>query len=225
MTQTHEPGIPMPDGFFEVEVSRPITPCRAHDIESTRIDDQEISFVPPLKPFLIGISGKLGTGKDETYRIINELVMRKASNVKFAEKLKNMCAILIGCSREMLEDRAFKNTPIPHLNGLTPRQVMINVGDGLRELLYPRVWIDAAKAEFTSHTAVTDVRYPNEGDEILNEGGILIRLERDGIEKLDTPTETAMDDYPRFTYKVDNNGTIPELANKIYSILSREGII
>ena len=86
---------------------------------------------------LIGISGKIGSGKDTVGKIIQYLVWKSRvergelplsvysfsyfaretsfgknqSNFeikKFADKLKDMVCMLIGCTREQLEDREFK---------------------------------------------------------------------------------------------------------------------
>lgn len=82
---------------------------------------------------LIGISGRIGSGKDLTTRIIQTLTWLKENNIplsneaisyqltqdnylkssfsnhKFAYKLKQICSILIGCSIEDLENQDFKN--------------------------------------------------------------------------------------------------------------------
>ena len=83
---------------------------------------------------LIGISGKIGSGKDTIGKIIQYLICLElntlaphqfsfkdfvkstASNEiqsgfkikKFADKLKDIVCLLIGCTREQLEDREFK---------------------------------------------------------------------------------------------------------------------
>lgn len=179
---------------------------------------------------MIGISGKINAGKDTVATIINDILVREdkatLNGRKFAEKLKQMCAILIGCRREDLEDRTFKSTPLPGLNNMTPREIMIKIGDGLRGLLYERVWIDSTFDDEEQNTAVTDVRYPNEGAVIRQKGGILIRVESDRAEILDTPTETALDGrYDLFSYVLYNNGTIHDLYVMIETILKEEGYI
>lgn len=76
---------------------------------------------------IIGVSGKIGVGKDEVGKIIQFLT--SSSNKvegyeewlqrdqkpftswqvkKYADKLKDIVCLLIGCTREQLEDRAFK---------------------------------------------------------------------------------------------------------------------
>ena len=76
------------------------------------------------RPSLIGISGKMGSGKDTLSIVLNYLADKDApdsigrwdqsvedfvyKNKKYSEKLKYMVCFLIGCSRSDLEDRDFK---------------------------------------------------------------------------------------------------------------------
>lgn len=84
---------------------------------------------------IIGISGKIGSGKDTLGKIIQHFTSDKNSfggitafqflenykntNVdtnyqikKFADKLKDIVCLLINCTREQLEDETFKNTEL-----------------------------------------------------------------------------------------------------------------
>tara|TARA_R110000772_G_scaffold17946_3_gene49938 strand:+ start:104754 stop:105722 length:969 start_codon:yes stop_codon:yes gene_type:complete len=84
---------------------------------------------------LIGISGKIGAGKDLVGQIIQYITTPEDSNEftledyindsssylyagnkwtvkKFADKLKDTVCLLIGCTRADLEDREFKETPL-----------------------------------------------------------------------------------------------------------------
>lgn len=87
---------------------------------------------------IIGISGKIGSGKDTVGTIIKYLIVeeqRKLNNreslgefnpkwvyntyeevnfeiKKFADKLKDIVCILLNCTREQLEDQEFKNTEL-----------------------------------------------------------------------------------------------------------------
>tara|TARA_R110002020_G_scaffold157720_8_gene340626 strand:- start:2011 stop:2850 length:840 start_codon:yes stop_codon:yes gene_type:complete len=85
-----------------------------------------------MKTNLIGISGKIGSGKDTVGNILqylgtvdnptkkefitryvehsNAVLVKPAYKIKkFADKLKDIVCLLIGCTREQLEDREFKD--------------------------------------------------------------------------------------------------------------------
>ena len=84
---------------------------------------------------IIAISGKIGSGKDTVGQIIQYLTAKQPYQVsieefatdrhwlvnsqnanfqikKFADKLKDIVCLLIGCTREQLEDETFKNTDL-----------------------------------------------------------------------------------------------------------------
>ena len=57
---------------------------------------------------IIGFAGKMQVGKDLSAKIVQELVPNTWKIVKFADKLKDVVCLLIGCTREQLEDPEFK---------------------------------------------------------------------------------------------------------------------
>lgn len=57
---------------------------------------------------LIGISGKIGSGKDTLGIVIKNCADSGCEIKKFADKLKDIACLLIGCTRRQLEDRGFK---------------------------------------------------------------------------------------------------------------------
>lgn len=77
---------------------------------------------------IISISGKAGSGKDTVGKIIQHLTSEwqddefKDSDMlslrsdwqikKYSDKLKDIVCILIGCTRDQLEDQEFKKTPL-----------------------------------------------------------------------------------------------------------------
>ena len=87
-----------------------------------------------IKNNLIGISGQIGSGKDLVGDMIQYITYCKCYNddadddisfegfnnnvlkiweiKKFADKLKDCICVLLGCSREMLEDRNYKETEL-----------------------------------------------------------------------------------------------------------------
>jgi hypothetical protein len=70
---------------------------------------------------IIGLSAKKQSGKDEVCKIIQRLTAHSSEvtyfntweNKKFAEKLKQIVALLLGVDRSLLEDEDFKNRILP----------------------------------------------------------------------------------------------------------------
>jgi hypothetical protein len=135
------------------------------------------------------VSGKKRSGKDligkiiqylvlydqlhEQHRDFNKFIQSPLTNEwqsgwqikKFADKLKNMVCLLIGCTREQLEDDKFKNTELgeewwyydrdkfPNLkdNCLkpTPRYLLQYIGTDLfRNQLHPQVWVNTTMVDY-----------------------------------------------------------------------------
>lgn len=277
---------------------------------------------------LIGISGKIGSGKDTVGKYIQYLLsneyprhtfeefktMPRWINAndwqikKYADKLKEIVCLLIGCTREQLEDIDFKNKelgeewnlyqvigprykdrkmvifkvytsildaqdflsnnlvkyegrvnlipldwsereeekPFIKTVKLTPRKLLQLLGTECgRNIIHPNIWVNALFADYKSSTKIyeqykqiahkylpnwiiTDVRFPNEADAILERDGILIRLTRTtevSKEVAYHPSEIALDDYNKFTFIIDNKGTEEELYAKVYNILKQTKLL
>jgi len=61
---------------------------------------------------VVGISGKMGSGKDLLYNILCDLSNIDFENKKFAYPIKRVVSILLGCDVNQLEDREFKEKPL-----------------------------------------------------------------------------------------------------------------
>lgn len=71
---------------------------------------------------------------------------------------------------------------------------------------------------------ITDMRFPNEMEAVVEKGGITIRVVRPGTITGTHPSETALD-KAKFDYEIINNGTMEELVKKVREILIQENYI
>lgn len=109
---------------------------------------------------------------------------------------------------------------VPEVRGILQR-----LGTDAIRALDPDFWIRQALLPIEARTApvvVTDVRFPNEADELVARGGTLVRIVRPGhpADGDEHPTEKALDNYPtRFT--VTNGGTLEDLqeAARVFAAL------
>ena len=147
---------------------------------------------------------------------------------------------------------------------MTVRDFLQKLGtEAMRNGLHTSVWVNALFADYkeqpnkavsefldaeglpqsmnagqTEHPnwIITDMRFPNEMEAVVNKGGITIRVVRSFNHKMGSketgtlnltplhPSETALDDA-KFDYEIINDGTIEELIEKVKQILIREKII
>jgi len=117
---------------------------------------------------IIGISGKLGSGKDTVAKIIQDIDPTIGWEIKkYADKLKQIASILTGIPREKFEDQNFKLTNLPeewnnatyeyNNNGdaelvvkpMTVREFLQKLGtDAMRFGLHKDVWVNGLMVDY-----------------------------------------------------------------------------
>lgn len=196
---------------------------------------------------LIGISGKMGSGKNEVADMISFLLFRNCNGTyqqfreaqdirntylkyknyydaeitlpnihSFANKLKKFVGIATGVNFHELDNRNVKSSKIPWMD-ISYRELLQRLGEAVRRGVDENFWVHSLLVEYNNSDIwiISDVRYKNEADEIKRRGGILIRINRDDLNKNDHISETDLDDYENFDCVIDNNGTLEDLFNKI----------
>lgn len=169
---------------------------------------------------LIGITGHKFSGKST---VANLLLLALNYEVdSFARPLKEIVCALSGCTMAQLEDYDFKeNKVVPeHLwafcanENYNYRSLLQGMGDYLRSK-NPNIFIDSVLVGDTSNLIISDVRFPNESEAIKELGGIIIRVEREGLESNDTHrSETAMCEIVP-DYIIQNKKGLKELRNAV----------
>lgn len=163
---------------------------------------------------LIGISGKIKSGKDTVCGIIdNQLLYRR----KFAGKLKEIAGLMIGVPSDYFENQRYKDQYLEEW-GMTVREFLIRLGtDAVRDNLHRDAWVLSAFANWHPHQKAifTDTRFLNECQGIINRGGVIIRVERDdelrGI-VINHPSETELDGRTDlFDFVIVNNYSMDQL--------------
>lgn len=203
---------------------------------------------------LIGISGKKQTGKDTICKIIKALdiwnrygdgdmltfvkMILKYNNFisgiwckhAFADKLKQVLAVILNVRVEAFEDNLFKisNSEISKPEGgyYTNRELLQRFGTEVGRNISPTLWVDTLFSNYTDddYWIITDVRFPSEAKAIKDRGGILIRVNRNTGFTDNHPSETALDDYHDWDYRIDNDD-LDETILKVRDIMRSENFI
>lgn len=170
---------------------------------------------------IVGISGKIGSGKST----LAEILYQEYGYEKriFAGKLKEIAAMFTGLRIDDMYNRHKKDMYLDSW-GMTLGEFQQRLGtDAIRDGLHQDAWVKALFADYTpaQNWSISDVRFPNEAEEITASGGILVRIEgsRTGPGGRDPNhiSETALDNYD-FDYRFTNNGTREELIEQARAI-------
>lgn len=201
---------------------------------------------------LIGIHGHAGAGKDSIGRYLCEFY-KNTYREAFADPLKAACSHAFGIPIEYFNDPEFKGEPNMHW-GVSPRQIAQFVGTEMFRDLAPKLlnqsheerwsfWVwrmwkrifaelhleDEGAYEQGDTVVITDVRFNDEVDMILSEGGIIIDVKRSGYEGnvgiLQHRSEAGIEvsDFTRH-YLIQNDGTLPQLFEKVDQVLEQAHI-
>ena len=103
---------------------------------------------------IIGINGKIGSGKDTIGEIIQGLCLTNKGQVfeikKFAGKLKLIGSILCGTPVENFEDQEFKKQPMSLEWEMTYREFLQKLGtEAMRNGLHTNVWCNALFSDYS----------------------------------------------------------------------------
>lgn len=133
---------------------------------------------------LIGLTGRAGAGKDTAAAA---LVDAGYCQVAFADKLKRIVAELAGEPVQNFYDRELKEAECPAL-AMTRRRALQEVGNEMRRVIHQGVWVNAVMHQWHNlgrpHTVISDVRYDSEAQAIIDNGGVVILIERPGAPAL-----------------------------------------
>jgi hypothetical protein len=90
--------------------------------------------------------------------------------------------------------------------------------EGGRSILGDDVWVNALFKNPYDKLTISDVRFPNEADEIHRRNGIIIRVVRENVEVPNGhSSETA---YSSQDYTIFNNGSVENMYKMLYDIMS-----
>lgn len=169
---------------------------------------------------IIGISGKIGAGKDVLGECLEKNYGFKV--IKFADKIKQMASLMTNTSMEMQTSQEGKASYLDDW-GMTIREFQQKLGtDAVRNGLHKDAWVLATLSHYKSEDnwVVTDTRFINEAKRIEKLGGFNIRVERpdNPFPASDHPSETELDDY-NFEHVMINDTTIKNLENKLHVLM------
>lgn len=188
------------------------------------------------KLLLIGICGHSGSGKDTVASFIEGYMRQKKKQVRrmaLADPMKKFCKEIFAFSDEQLygpsekrnvPDLRYKQDPFTGRDWLTPRYALQTLGTDWGRDCYENVWVDyllrrvdRLKRQGTVKAViVTDVRFNNEAERIVQEGGHVVSVTRPEFNSgtPDHASEQEQDSAPmqkHIDWRIVNSGTLSDL--------------
>jgi len=142
---------------------------------------------------LIGLTGKKRSGKDTVYQIINSISSNDPNmivrRIAFADKVKEATSIILNISPAYLELHKDNSNLVIKLErgdlwlDLSLRNIIQRIGTEVgRDLFGKNFWIDQVLPLDFDHSnqlvIVTDVRFENEAQRVIDLGGVIWEVQR-----------------------------------------------
>jgi DNA-binding NtrC family response regulator len=170
---------------------------------------------------IIGLSGYAGVGKDTVAKYITEIDPTFKIK-KFSGKLKEVASLLTGVPAKNFESQEFKHMELYGWD-MTVRELLQRLGtEAIRDGLHEDAWVNALFADYHQgeNWVITDMRFPNEYEAVMNWNGYTVRLERPNTRPVNNhPSEVSLDNAT-FHYRVINakgEETWKELSEQLIS--------
>lgn len=179
---------------------------------------------------LVGLTGKAGSGKSTAAQFLDACGFYEFT---LAYPLKNACQHIFNLTSDQLYDQEQKEIIDPRW-GFSPRELLQIVGTDLfRNHFGHDIWIDNLHQRITTaldvddenvKVVISDLRFSNEVDWVLEQGGYVLHLVRDTTTARGSAAAHKSEMYvPPTTggnvITIENNGTIDQLQNQIESFV------
>lgn len=171
---------------------------------------------------IIGLHGKVGSGKDTVAReILKSFPEYSFKRKSFGYNVKKIVSIITGIDMRTILSRKIKTFYLKSWN-MTVGEMFQKIGtNALRDAFDDDIWIKSLFNNINDddNIIITDVRFINEAKSIKDRGGYLIKIVGDpnDVNKYDSrnkthSSETELDDFNEFDVIYENNPPIENLS-------------
>lgn len=183
---------------------------------------------------IVGISGLARVGKDTLGRMLARELNKKMGDVyilmSYAHELKNRVQMdfdlsydqLWGDSKEVEDKRYVKKDG----GYWTAREILQFFGTDCFRAVDNDFWVkklfNVIEDKEYENVIITDIRFPNEVDAVIEKDGLHIRILRNNCSEIHGSThesETILSDDYKVDFLVENFGTLDDLVNTAKNIV------
>lgn len=165
--------------------------------------------------YLVGLTGRAGSGKDTVADIL--VFGSNFTKLSFASPLKAGLNAMFGWTMANWEDREWKERVIPEL-GVSPRYLAQTLGtEWGRTMVKENLWPELTMLVAANYprVVIADVRFDNEAQAILDAGGVVLRVDRNGVAAVNAHSSENPISEELVTGVIYNDGTKLELLTEV----------
>lgn len=183
---------------------------------------------------IIGLSGYARSGKDEAAKVLVEEF--GFTRIAFADKLRDVLYALNpivsfgwkGKSKDFPTEQIYLRNVIDRFGwggyketiyGPEIRRLLQRLGtEAGRQTLWDSIWIDAALTNLPhdAKVVVSDARFLNEFHAVIQRGGQIWRINREGVGPANEhASEMEALEFRAWAQVINNNGTLDEFRDKV----------
>lgn len=169
---------------------------------------------------IIGLTGKARSGKDTVAEHLR--IAYGFNHYWFSKPMKEACKAIFGWTDEHLYGD-LKEVVDPNYV-VSPRVALQTLGTEWGRSINSDLWILRAKKEMEQdqNLVISDCRFDNEAKAIREKGGIIIRVEREGIQSVaDHSSENGISEI-LVSLVIKNDGTLQDLYKKVDNLLLKQ---
>ena len=174
---------------------------------------------------ILGLTGKIGSGKTEIAKYLGE--QYGFTRLSFATPLKIACYGIFDLSQEQMFGD-LKEVIDTRWN-LTPRFIMQQMGTEVCRAIHPNTWVmhlernlkllseELEISIIDLNVVIDDVRFTNEADMLLDKGAIIMKVIRSSYEETQSAFEEHISEWEQDSIQVNhlflNNGDLDDLKH------------
>lgn len=174
---------------------------------------------------VIAFGHRKDVGKDQSAKFLTTIYRQQkpGSNVQtlgFADKVKDIAWQLYAWTDlkpgyYYEESTKEKDIILPKI-GKTPRQLWIDLANGIRERVYEPTWAYYLFHELhTDLLIIKDLRFPTEAKYIQEYGGYVFKINRPGRDRSNDGADDQLEDFNNWDAVLENNAGLGYLYNLI----------
>jgi len=169
-----------------------------------------------MSEIIIGVTGPARSGKNEVAKYLQKY--HAFHEDSFAAPIRQACINTLGL-KGLEELDVVKQIPQPLFGGKTPREFMQLMGTEFgRNMIYEPIWVDSclARCGGFERVVISDVRFNNEAEAIIEKNGIIIKVDRPSVRIEQSSHQSESGIRPEYiTFEIINDATLDNLYSQI----------